>query len=195
MVCGSLPRTSDSNLITRPLISWSSLVKCSLVNTDFRINIWCLSTCMLIIKLSCTVNSKYISDSKYEMGSKLLYVFSSSAARWGKACVTKQGLMVTCIFMCILHSLFSLSQKSNCTVSVKTQKIPLDLTVPLFTNYDMQDSLDFLHRMINHKLTQCFPRVQEQKQIFLEALKLIKIKISHCHPFLFNLNDFIIRPM
>lgn len=96
-VFGSLPRTSDSNLITRPLISWSSLVKCSLVNTDFRINIWCLSTCMLIIKLSCTVNSKYIFDSKYEMGFKLLNVFSSSEARRGKACVTKQGLMVTCI--------------------------------------------------------------------------------------------------
>lgn len=96
-VFGSLPRTSDSNLITRPLISWSSLVKCSLVNTDFRINIWCLSTCMLIIKLSCTVNSKYIFDSKYEMGFKLLNVFSSSEARGGKACVTKQGLMVTCI--------------------------------------------------------------------------------------------------
>lgn len=55
--------------------------------------------------------------------------------------------------MCILHSLFSLSQKSNCTVSVKTQKIPFDLTDPLFTNYDMQDSLDFFHCMINHKQT------------------------------------------
>lgn len=88
---------------------------------------------MLIIKLSCTVNSKYIFDSKYEMGFKLLNVFSSSEARGGKACVTKQGLMVTAL--------------------LKLQKIPLDLTVTLFTNYDMQDSLDFFHCMINHKQT------------------------------------------
>lgn len=85
-VFGILPRTSDSNLITRPLISWSSLVKYSLVNTDFRINIKYLSTCMLIIKLSCTVNSKYISDSKYEMFSNsLLYEFLPSAATVGQS--------------------------------------------------------------------------------------------------------------
>lgn len=115
-VFGSLPRTSDSNLITRPLISWSSLVKCSLVNTDFRINIWCLSTCMRIIKLSCTVNSKYIFDSKYEMGFKLLNVFSSSEARGGKACVTKQGLMVTCIlYVHFTQFIFSFTKiKLNC---------------------------------------------------------------------------------
>lgn len=55
-------------------------------------------------------------------------------------------------FICAFYTVYFLFHKNQIAL-LKLQKIPLDLTVTLFTNYDMQDSLDFFHCMINHKQT------------------------------------------
>lgn len=104
---------------------------------------------MLIIKLSCTVNSKYIFDSKYEMGFKLLNVKCSKRRQ---SLCHKARLNGNMHFICAFYTVYFLFHKNQIAL-LKLQKIPLDLTVTLFTNYDMQDSLDFFHCMINHKQT------------------------------------------
>lgn len=55
-------------------------------------------------------------------------------------------------FISAFYTVYFLFHKNQIAL-LKLQKIPLDLTVTLFTNYDMQDSLDFFHCMINHKQT------------------------------------------